>query len=46
MKGLRNILVHVYGAVDDAIVYRIATAELDGFAVFKAMILATLSAQQ
>ena len=44
MQRFRNILVHVYGAVDDAMVYCIAAAELDDFADFKTAILAVLSA--
>ena len=42
MKGCRNILVHVYGAVDDAIVYHIVTVELDDFTDFTREILAAL----
>ena len=42
MKGFRNILVHEYGYVDDAIVYQAVTAELDDFAAFKEEILEAL----
>ena len=42
MKGYRNILVHVYGAVDDAIVYHIVTVELDDFTDFTREILTAL----
>ena len=42
MKGCRNILVHVYGAVDDAIVYHIVTVELDDFTDFTREILVAL----
>jgi len=31
MKGLRNILVHRYGSVDDEIVYNSLSAELNDF---------------
>jgi len=42
MKGFRNILVHEYGHVDDAIVYQAVTAELGDFAGFKEEILEAL----
>ncbi len=42
MKGFRNILVHEYGHVNDAIVYQTVTAELNDFAEFKKEILAAL----
>ena len=42
MKGCRNILGHVYGAVDDAIVYHIVTVELGDFTDFTREILAAL----
>lgn len=42
MKGLRNILVHEYGRVDDARVFRTIQAELGDFDAFKREILAFL----
>lgn len=42
MKGLRNILVHEYGAVDDEIVFRAATSGLDDFHHFREEILDAL----
>ena len=42
MKGFRNILVHEYGYVDDAIVYQAVTAELEDFTAFKEEILEAL----
>jgi uncharacterized protein YutE (UPF0331/DUF86 family) len=39
MKGLRNILVHKYGEVDDEIVYEILTDKLTDFEKFKEEIL-------
>ncbi|MBI3301693.1 MAG: DUF86 domain-containing protein [Deltaproteobacteria bacterium] len=41
-KGFRNILVHEYGHVDDAIVYQVATTELGDFADFKKEVLEAL----
>ena len=46
MKGLRNILVHEYGVVNDAIVYQAVTTELGDFAEFKKEILAALQKLQ
>lgn len=43
MKGFRNILVHEYGHVDDAIVYQVATTELGDFTDFKNEILEALT---
>jgi uncharacterized protein YutE (UPF0331/DUF86 family) len=43
MKGFRNILVHEYGAVDDEIVFRAATSDLDDFDRFRKEILDALS---
>jgi uncharacterized protein YutE (UPF0331/DUF86 family) len=43
MKGFRNILVHEYGHVDDAIVYHVAVTELGDFADFKREILEALT---
>jgi uncharacterized protein YutE (UPF0331/DUF86 family) len=42
MKGFRNILVHEYGVVNDAIVYQSVTTELGDFAEFKKEILVAL----
>lgn len=42
MKGFRNILVHEYGYVDDAIVYQAVTAELGDFTAFKEEVLEAL----
>jgi uncharacterized protein YutE (UPF0331/DUF86 family) len=39
MKGLRNILVHKYGEVDDEIVYEVLTDNLADFEKFKEEIL-------
>lgn len=39
MKGLRNILVHKYGEVDDEIVYEILKEKLNDFEKFKEEIL-------
>ena len=35
MKGFRNILIHKYGEVDDALVYQFLTEEIDDFVLFK-----------
>ncbi len=42
MKGFRNILVHVYGDVDDRIVYRAVKEQLGDFENFKNAILEAL----
>lgn len=42
MKGLRNILVHEYGRIDDRIVYETLKNELGGFGKFKRLILEAL----
>ena len=42
MKGLRNILVHEYGHVDDLIVYQAVATELGDFTDFKKEILEVL----
>ncbi len=39
MKGFRNILVHEYGAIDNALVFKAATSRVDDFAAFKAEVL-------
>lgn len=45
MKGLRNILVHEYSAVDDQLVYKILTTRLNDFRKFKEEILTALRQQ-
>ncbi|MBI5199457.1 MAG: DUF86 domain-containing protein [Nitrospirae bacterium] len=42
MKGFRNILVHEYGRIDNAIVYEVITERLGDFEVFKKEILKVL----
>jgi uncharacterized protein YutE (UPF0331/DUF86 family) len=42
MKGLRNILVHEYGRVDDRLVYEAMTGGLGDFETFKDIVLETL----
>jgi len=42
MKGLRNILVHEYGRVNDALVFETIQTRLDDFVTFKREILAFL----
>jgi len=42
MKGLRNLLVHEYGRVDDALVFDVISKRLDDFEAFKQVILAYL----
>lgn len=39
MRGLRNILVHEYGAIDDQIVFRALTSRLADFEAFKKQVL-------
>jgi uncharacterized protein YutE (UPF0331/DUF86 family) len=39
MKGLRNILVHEYGGVDDRIVYEVRQNRMGDFEMFKREIL-------
>ncbi len=41
MKGFRNIVVHEYGDLDDAAVYKIATTRVEDFAAFKQAVLHT-----
>jgi uncharacterized protein YutE (UPF0331/DUF86 family) len=43
MKGLRNILVHEYGRVNDRLVYEVLQSELGDFERFKQEVLRTLS---
>ena len=42
MKGFRNILVHEYAEVDDAVVYKAVRDRLDDFALFKREVLKAL----
>ena len=42
MKGLRNILVHEYGRVDDRLVYEAMTSGLGDFETFKDVVLQAL----
>lgn len=42
MKGFRNILVHEYAEVDDAVVYKAVRDRLGDFAAFKREVLAAL----
>ena len=35
MKGFRNVLVHRYGAIDDALAFSILQRHMDDFAVFR-----------
>jgi len=42
MKGFRNILVHEYGGIDNAIVYKIASNRVDDFEVFKVEVIRAL----
>jgi len=42
MKGLRNLLVHEYGRVDDEIVFETVRERLGDFDAFKREILAFL----
>jgi len=42
MKGLRNLLVHEYGRVNDRIVFEVVSQRLGDFDVFKGEVLAFL----
>lgn len=42
MKGLRNILVHEYGRIDDRLVYEAMTSGLGDFQAFKDVVLQAL----
>lgn len=42
MKGFRNILVHEYGRIDNALVFAMATRRFQDFDAFKAEILRAL----
>jgi len=46
MKGLRNILVHEYGRVDDRIVFDVIQNRLGDFADFRREVLRTLEHQE
>jgi len=35
MKGVRNIVVHRYGAIDDALAFSILTEHIGDFALFR-----------
>jgi len=35
MKGFRNILAHEYGAIDNAIVFKIATTRFEDIEIFR-----------
>lgn len=35
MKGFRNILVHEYGAIDNAIVFKMATTRFEDIEIFR-----------
>ena len=43
MKGFRNILVHEYGRIDNALVFAMATRRLRDFNAFKTEVLRALS---
>lgn len=42
MKGFRNILVHEYGGIDNAIVYKMASTRIEDFEAFKARMVQAL----
>ena len=42
MKGFRNILVHEYGGIDNAIVYKMASTRIEDFEGFKAKMVQAL----
>ncbi|WP_447862848.1 type VII toxin-antitoxin system HepT family RNase toxin [Nitrospira calida] len=42
MKGFRNILVHEYGGLDNAIVYKMASTRLEDLEAFKARMVQAL----
>jgi uncharacterized protein YutE (UPF0331/DUF86 family) len=46
MRGFRNILVHEYGGVDNAIVFQRATSGVRDFAVFRNAVLQILRTYQ
>ena len=45
MKGFRNILVHEYGGIDDALVYKFATTRMRDFETFRAETIKALQAK-
>ena len=45
MKGFRNILVHEYGGIDDALVYKFATTRMHDFETFRAETIKALQAK-
>jgi uncharacterized protein YutE (UPF0331/DUF86 family) len=45
LAGLRNLLVHLYWEVDDAMIYDGIRSELDDFEIFVGHILAFIDAQ-
>ena len=44
MKGLRNLLVHEYGRINDRLVFETVRERLGDFGAFKAEVLAFLRA--
>ena len=46
MKGLRNLLVHEYGRIDDRLVFETVRARLGDFDAFKGEVLAFLRASE
>jgi uncharacterized protein YutE (UPF0331/DUF86 family) len=44
MKGLRNLLVHAYGRVNDRIVFEVVSQRLGDFEAFKREVLVCLQA--
>ena len=42
MKGFRNILVHQYGGLDNALVYKVATTRLQDVEAFRSAVLSLL----
>jgi len=42
MKGFRNFLVHEYGGIDNAIVYKMASTRIEDFEAFKARMVQAL----
>jgi len=42
MKGFRNILVHEYGGIDNALVFKAATTRIQDFEAFKGEVLQIL----
>jgi uncharacterized protein YutE (UPF0331/DUF86 family) len=42
MKGMRNILVHEYGRVDDALIFETISQRLGDFALFRQEVIACL----